>query len=124
MAAAALALPFTFGDLYSAIFVVALIALALSAVAGALAARQVPGTGDPDGMRSARIRQGALAGAAAGAIAGLVATSVAVILGEMVVVGVLAGLMGGVFGGSLVANRRDRAVTTGLTAPGTPMLTE
>ena len=124
MAAAALALPFTFGDLYSAIFIVALIALALSAVAGALAARQVPGTGDPDGMRSARIRQGALAGAAAGAIAGLVATSVAVILGEMVVVGVLAGLMGGAFGGSLVANRRDRAVATRLTAPGTPVLTD
>ena len=124
MAAAALTLPFIFGNLYSAIFVVALIALALGVAAGASAARQVPGTGHPDGMRSARIRQGALAGAAAGAIGGLAATSVSLILGEMVVVGILAGLMGGVIGGSAVANRRDRCVAARLTVSGAPVPTE
>ena len=116
-AAAACVLPFSLGNLYSAIFIVALIATTIGGSAGAVAARLVTEARNPDELRAARIRQGALAGAIAGATGGLVAAAFSLILGEMMVVGLLAGLAGGMVGASIAADFRGRSVAAELPAP-------
>jgi hypothetical protein len=83
---------------------VALLATAIGGCAGATAVRLVPEAGNPDALRAARIRQGALAGAIAGTIGGLASAAFSLILGEMMVLGLCAGLAGGVLGASLAAS--------------------
>ncbi len=116
-AAAACALPFSMGNLYSAMLVVALVAAVAGGGAGVVAARLVTEAGNPDDLRAARIRQGVLAGAIAGAIGGLVAAALSPILGEMLVAGLLAGLAGGAVGAVIVADRRARSIAADLPAP-------
>jgi hypothetical protein len=109
-AAAACVLPFSTGNLFTAVFIVAVVAGAAGCGAGAVAARLVAGTGNPDELRAARILQGALAGAIAGAAGGLAAATLSPILGEMMVAGLVAGLAGGMAGASLAADRRARSI--------------
>jgi hypothetical protein len=109
-AAAACVLPFTIGKLFTAVFIVAVVAAAAGGGAGAVAARLVIGTGNPDELRAARMLQGALAGAIAGAAGGLVAATLSPILGEMMVAGLVAGLAGGMAGAALAADRRARSI--------------
>ena len=109
-AIAACALPFALGNLYSAMFIVALVATAIGGCAGAVAARLVPEAGNADELRAARTRQGALAGAIAGTIGGLAAAAFSLILGEMMVLGLLAGLAGGVLGASITAEHLARSM--------------
>jgi hypothetical protein len=116
-AAAACVLPFSLGNLYSAVFIVALVATATGGCAGAVAARLVTEAGNPDELRAARVRQGALAGAIAGATGGLVAAAFSIILGEMMVLGLLAGLAGGLAGASITAGRPARSIAAGSPAP-------
>jgi hypothetical protein len=116
-AAAACVLPFSLGNLYSAVVIVALVATIIGGCAGAVAARLAAEGGSPDELRAARIRQGALAGAIAGAIGGLAAATLSPILGEMLVAGLLAGLAGGAAGASIAANVRTRSVAADLPAP-------
>ncbi len=116
-AAAACVLPFSMGNLYSAMLVVALVAAVTGGGAGAVAARLVTEAGNPDELRAARIRQGVLAGAIAGAIGGLAAAALSPILGEMLVAGLLAGLAGGAVGAVIVADRRGRSITADVAAP-------
>lgn len=116
-AAAACVLPFSLGNLYGAVFVAAIVAAAMGGGAGAMAARLVAETGNPDELRGARNRQGALAGAIAGGVGGLAAAALSPGLGEMMVAGLVAGLAGGVVGASIVADRRARAVAADLPTP-------
>lgn len=116
-AAAACVLPFSMGNLYSAMLVVALVAGVAGGGAGAVGARLVTEAGNPDELRAARIRQGVLAGAIAGAIGGLVAAAISPILGEMLVAGLLAGLAGGAVGAVIVADRRSGSITADVPAP-------
>ena len=116
-AAAACLLPFATGNLFSAIFVVGLVATAAGGGAGVLAARLVTSAENPDTLRAARIRQGALAGAIAGAAGGLAAAALSPILGEMVVAGLLAGLAGAMIGASITADRRARSIPASVPAP-------
>jgi hypothetical protein len=115
-AAAACVLPFALGNLFTAVFIVAVVAAAAGAGAGAVAARLVTGTGDPGELRAARILQGALAGAIAGAAGGLAAATLSPILGEMMVAGLVAGLAGGMAGASIAADRSARSVAADLPA--------
>jgi hypothetical protein len=114
-AVAACVLPFSLGNLYSAMLIVAVVATATGGCA--VAARLVTEAGNPDELRAARIRQGALAGAIAGAIGGLVSAALSPILGEMMVLGLLAGLAGGMAGASIAAGRRARSIAAGFPAP-------
>jgi hypothetical protein len=111
IALAACVLPFSMGNLYNAMFVVALVAAAAGTCAGMAASRLVTGAGSPDELRARRISQGALAGAIAGATGGLAATAFSPILGEMLIAGLLAGAAGGSAGASIVAHRRARSIT-------------
>ena len=109
-------LPFVLGNLFSAMLIVALVATAIGGCAGAVAARLVPEAGNPDQLRAARIRQGALAGAIAGTIGGLASAAFSLILGEMMILGLLAGLAGGVLGASITADLRARSTAADLVA--------
>ena len=71
LALVACLLPFALGNLFTAWFILALVAWLIAGFAGAAAARLVTGVENPDELRSARIRQGILAGATAGAVGGL-----------------------------------------------------
>ena len=115
-AAAACALPFALGNLFSAIIVVALIAAVTGSCAGAVAARLAPRAGSPDELQTAQLRAGALTGAIAGTIGGLASAAFSPILGEMMVVGLVAGLAGGVLGASVTAHLRARSTTADLSA--------
>jgi uncharacterized membrane protein YhaH (DUF805 family) len=92
----------------------------LAALAGAAAAWRLSGTGDPPGLRAARVRQGLLAGAVAGAVSGLLLTNFFTLAGVvMMVIGPLAGLGGGALGGAIAADhpreaRPDRMMDVGL----------
>jgi hypothetical protein len=92
----------------------------LAALAGAAAARRLPGTGDPRDLRAARVRQGLLAGAVAGAVSGLLLTNFFTLAGVvMMIIGPLAGLGGGALGGAIAADhpreaRPDRMMDAGL----------
>jgi hypothetical protein len=116
-AAAAIVFPFSFGNLYSAMFIVAFVAAVMGGGAGAVAARLVTEAGNADELRAARIRQGVLAGAIAGAIGGLVAAAFSLILGEMMVAGLLGGLAGGAVGAAIAADRRARSMAADLPVP-------
>jgi len=115
-AIAACALPFVLGNLFSAMFIVALVATAIGGCAGAVAARLVQEAGSPDELRAARIRQGAFAGAIAGTIGGLASAAFSLILGEMMILGLFAGLAGGVLGASITAGLRARSTAADLSA--------
>ena len=92
----------------------------LAALAGGAAAWRLSGTGDPPGLRAARVRQGLLAGAVAGAVSGLLLTNFFALAGVvMMVIGPLAGLGGGALGGAIAADhpreaRPDRMMDAGL----------
>ena len=73
-------------------------------LAGAAASWLLPGTGDPQELREARIRQGLLAGAVAGAVCGLVLTNFVAVAVFMMVLGPLLGAAGGALGGSVAAD--------------------
>jgi hypothetical protein len=89
----------------------------LALPAGAAAARLHPGTGDPQDVRTGRIRQGALAGAVAGAVGGLVLTMIGPVAVVMMVIGPLAGATAGALSGTIVADRRHaRASAQGTSA--------
>ena len=92
----------------------------LAALAGVAATWRLPGTGDPQELRAARIRQGLLAGAVAGAVCGLLLTNFFALAGVvMMVIGPLAGLGGGAVGGAIAADhpregRPDHSWAAGL----------
>jgi len=92
----------------------------LAALAGVAAAWRLSGTGDPQQLRAARVRQGLLAGAVAGAVCGLLLTNFVILAGMvMMVIGPLAGLGGGAVGGAIAADhpreaRPDRSWAAGL----------
>jgi hypothetical protein len=115
-AVAACVLPFALGNLFGAIFLVALVAALSGGCAGAVSARLVPETGDPDVLRAPRIRQGALTGALAGAIGGLASAAFSLILGEMIIVGLMAGFGGGVLGALIAIQFRARSTQAGMPA--------
>ena len=115
-AVAACALPFVLGNLFSAMFIVALVAAVSGGCAGAVAARLVPEAVSPDELRAARTREGAQAGAIAGTIGGLAAAAFSPILGEMMILGMLAGLAGGALVASVTAHLRARSTTADLSA--------
>jgi hypothetical protein len=117
VAAAACLLPFALGNLYNAMFIVALVAAVIGGGAGTVAARLVTVAGNPGELRAARIRQGALAGAIAGATGGLTATALSPILGEMLVAGLLTGLIGGLAGASIAADRSAPSVAADVLGP-------
>ena len=115
-AAAACVLPFVLGNLFSAIFVVALVAAVSGSCAGAVAARLVPEAGSADELQAAQLREGGQTGAIAGTIGGLASAALSPILGEMMVAGLVAGLAGGVLGASVMAHLRARSTTADLSA--------
>ena len=79
-------------------------------VASAVAAAWLmPGTGDPEELRTARGRQGLLAGSVAGAVCGLLLTNFAVVAVVMMVIGPLVGAGGGAIGGLIAADHPRRS---------------
>jgi hypothetical protein len=76
----------------------------LAALAGVAAAWLLPGTGDPQELREARIRQGLLAGSVTGAACGLLFTNFFVVAVFMMVIGPLFGAAGGAVGGAVAAD--------------------
>ena len=76
----------------------------LAVLAGVAAAWLLPGTGDPQELREARIRQGLLAGSVAGAACGLLLTNFFVVAVFMMVIGPLFGAAGGAVGGAVAAD--------------------
>jgi hypothetical protein len=97
------------------IFVLVAMAGVLALPAGAAAARLHQGTGEPQDVRRARIRQGTLAGTVAGAVGGLVLTMIGPIAVVMMVIGPLAGATAGALSGAIVADhgKGSRAVLAG-----------
>jgi len=80
----------------------------LAALAGMAAAWLLPGTGDPQELREALIRQGLLAGSVAGAACGLLLTYLFVTAAFMMVIGPLFGAAGGALGGAVAADHPRR----------------
>jgi hypothetical protein len=81
----------------------------LAALAGAAAAWLLPGTGDPEELRTARGRQGLLAGSVTGAVCGLLLTNLFVVAVVMMVIGPLLGAGGGAIGGLIAAAHPRRS---------------
>ena len=81
----------------------------LAALAGVAAAWLLSGTGEPQELREARIRQGLLAGSVAGAACGLLLTNFFVVAVFMMVIGPLVGAAGGAFGGAVAADHPRRS---------------
>jgi hypothetical protein len=109
--AAALAVYAAAGDdNYAGLLVLGMLVLTflLAALAGVAAAWLLPGTGDPQELREARIRQGLLAGSMAGAACGLLLTYFFVLAVFMMVMGPLAGAAGGALGGAVAADHPRR----------------
>jgi hypothetical protein len=99
-------------DSYAILLVLGMIATVflLAALAGAAAAWLLPGTGDPQELRAARVRQGLLAGAVTGAVCGLLLTNFYALAGlVMLGIGPLAGLGGGALGGAVAADHPRQA---------------
>jgi hypothetical protein len=115
------ALLFVPGNLLGLLAIATMAALLIAGFAGAAAARLVTGIEDPDELRAARVRQGALAGATAGAVGTLVPTAIFLVFGVMMPVGPLVGIVGGVLGAAIAADRqlksRRRPVPAGLIVP-------
>ena len=76
----------------------------LGILAGAAAVWRLPGTGDPETLRVARVRQGLLAGAVTGAACGMLLTGLFVVAVFVMVIGPVLGAMGGSLGGLLAAD--------------------
>ena len=97
------------------IFTLVAMAGFLALPAGAAAAWLHPGTGDPQEVRTGRIRQGTLAGAVAGAVGGVLLTMIGPIAVVMMVIGPLAGATAGALSAVIVADHRQgsRAVLAG-----------
>jgi len=97
-------------DSYAGLMVLGMLVLTFlpAALAGVAAAWLLSGTGDPQELREARIRQGLLAGAVAGAACGLLATNFSVVAVFMMVIGPLAGAAGGALGGAVAADHPRR----------------
>jgi hypothetical protein len=76
----------------------------LGTLAGAAAVWRLPGTGDPETLRVARVRQGLLAGAVTGAACGMLLTGLFVVAVVIMVIGPVLGAMGGSLGGLLAAD--------------------
>ena len=93
-------------DRYVGPLVLGMLALTfgLAALAGVAAAWLLSGTGDPQELREARIRQGLLAGSVAGAACGLLLTNFFVVAVFMMVIGPLVGAAGGALGGAVAAD--------------------
>jgi hypothetical protein len=88
------------GDIGPVLFLIVLaMACLFAAPAGVAAAWLLPGTGDPQELRAARIRQGLLAGAVAGAVCGVVLTLFFVLAVIIMAAGPLAGAAAGAVGG-------------------------
>jgi len=81
----------------------------LAGLAGVASAWRLSGTGDPQELREARIRQGLLAGLAAGAACGLLLTHFFVAAVFMMVLGPLLGAAGGAVGGAVAADHPRRS---------------
>jgi hypothetical protein len=98
-------------DNYQGLLVLGTLALTFlfAALAGVPAAWLLPGTGDPQELREARIRQGLLAGSVAGAACGLLLTNLFVLAVFMMVIGPLVGAAGGAIGGLVVADHPPRS---------------
>jgi hypothetical protein len=97
-------------DSYAGLLVLGVLAMMflLAALAGAAAAWRLSGTGDPQELRAARIRQGLLTGSVAGAACGLLATNFSVVAVFMMVIGPLVGAAGGALGGAVAADHPRR----------------
>ena len=80
-----------------------------AALAGAVAAWLLSGTGDPQELRAARTRQGLLAGSVAGAACGLLATNFSAGAVSMMIIGPLLGAAGGAIGGAVAAEHPRRS---------------
>ena len=109
--AAALAVSAAAGDdSYACPLVLGLVFLTFlfAALAGVAAAWLPSGTGNPQELREARIRQGVLAGSVAGAACGLLLTNFFVVAVFMMVIGPLAGAVGGALGGAVAADHPRR----------------
>jgi len=78
-------------------------------LAGAMAGRRLPDTGDLEELRNARARQGLLAGSFAGAVCGLVLTNFFVIAVFVMIIGPLLGVIAGAIGGLVVADHPSRS---------------
>jgi len=110
-AAAALAVYAAAGDdSYVGALVLGMLVLTflLAVLAGVAAAWLLSGTGDPQELREARIRQGLLAGSVAGAACGLLLTNFFVVAVFMMVIGPLFGAAGGMVGGAVAADHPRR----------------
>ena len=81
----------------------------LAALAGGAAAWLLPGTGDPQELREARMRQGLLAGLVAGAACGMLLTNFFVVAAFMMILGPLLGAGGGALGSAVMANHPHRS---------------
>jgi len=88
---------------------IVVLTLLLAGLAGVAAAWLVPGTGDPQELREARLRQGLLAGLVAGAACGLLLTYLFVVAVFMLVLGPLLGAVGGAAGGAVAADHPRRS---------------
>ena len=98
-------------DRYAGLMVLGMLVLTflLAALAGVAAAWLLSGTGDPQELREARIRQGLLAGAVAGAACGMLLTNFFVVAVFMMVMGPLLGAAGGAVGGAVAADHPRRS---------------
>jgi len=86
-----------------------ILTLGLAALAGGAAAWLLPGTGDPQKLAEARLRQGLLAGLVAGAACGLLLTYFFVVAAFMMVLGPMLGAAGGALGGAVAADHPHRS---------------
>jgi hypothetical protein len=86
-----------------------ILTLGFAALAGVAAAWRFPGSGDPQELREARLRQGALAGSVAGAACGMLLTYLFVAAVFMMVLGPLVGVAGGAAGGAVAADHPRRS---------------
>jgi len=99
-------------DSYASLLLLGMIATVflLAALAGTAAAWLLSGTGNPQELRAARVRQGLLAGAVTGAVCGLLLTNFFALAGlVMLGMGPLAGLGGGALGGAVAADHPRQA---------------
>lgn len=108
-------------DRYAALFIFLVlpgISFLMAALSGVAAAWRASGSGSPQELRQARIRQGLFAGLMAGAAGGLLFELTFVGLGFMMVIGPLAGVCGGALGAALTADHRRQPRPDGFKAAG------
>jgi tetrahydromethanopterin S-methyltransferase subunit G len=105
-------------QLYPAFLIMAVMVSLLLTPAGVAAAWSLPGTGDPQELRAARIRQGRLAGVIAGAVCGVLLTVLFPLAVFVMVIGPLFGALFGAFGGAVAADHPRRPRPDGSWAGG------